>query len=463
MTAVPGQPPPVLSPAVLAPPSGLDVARRLAILLAVGVVVVNCLLAFLSPEKYRETSLDQTAEMLRGRGGDDSWGAMHVALEQFQATPTTPLYTELFFKRLYRFQYPPSSLFALMALRLAGPDRVRIADGMVFEPWPPINDIVGWIFMVMTAAASAGVLELSLRRQPGFVDRPGLPVVRAVLVVALTATFYPVIKAFTLGQIQVWINALFALALFCWVYGRPAIAGVLIGLFCLIKPHYGVLLLWALLRREWRFLIAGGIAAGIGGVASIAVFGWANHVDYLQVLQFLSRHGESYFPNHSVNGLLNRWMSLSDPASYVILDLPAGRFPPFSPFVYGATLATSVAFMLYGLARSSPPGDRSRDFARMALCCTIASPIAWEHHYGILLPIFMMLLAERMEGRWRLIALMVSYVLVTNFFPALNLLAATPWNPLQSYVLAAALVVLVLLHANATRGQPASGAPVTGT
>ena len=443
------------------PPSGLDVVRRLAILLAVGVVAVNVLLIFLAPTGFRETSLDQTAEMLRGRGGDDSWGAMHVALEQFSAAPATPLYTELFFKRLYRFQYPPSSLFALMALRLAGPDRVRIADGMVFEPWPPINDIVGWIFMIMTAAASAGVLELSLRRQPGFVDRPGLTVVRVVLVMALTATFYPVVKAFTLGQIQLWINGLFALALFSWVCGRPAIAGVTIGLFCLIKPHYGLLFLWALLRREWQFLIAGGIAAGIGGVASIAVFGWANHLDYLQVLQFLSQRGESYFPNHSVNGLLNRWLSLWHPGDYVILDLPAGRFPPYSPLVYGATLATSAALLLYGLVRSSPVGDRTRDFARMALCCTIASPIAWEHHYGIMLPIFMLLLAERME-RWRLIALGIAYVLATNFFQVLNMLADTHWNPLQSYVLVASLVVLVLLHANARREQPASAAPVIG-
>lgn len=444
-------------------PGGLEVARRLAILLAVGVVAVNCLLAFLSPEKYRETVIDHTAKMLRADAGDDSWGAMHVALEHFAAKPATPLYTELFFKQLYRFQYPPSSLFALMALRLAGRENVRTTDDMVVGQWPPINEIVGWLFIMITAAASAGVLELTLRRQPGFVDRPGLTVVRVVLVVALTATFYPVVKAFTLGQIQVWINGLFALAMFCWVYGRPAIAGALIGLFCLVKPHYGLLLLWALLRREWHFLIAGGVTAGIGGIASIAVFGWANHVDYLQVLQFLSQHGEVYYPNHSVNGLLNRWLSLADPSNYVVLDLPAGKFPPFSPFVYGATLATSLALILYGLARSSVPGDRSRDFARMALCCTIASPIAWEHHYGILLPIFMLLLAEGMEHRWRLIALMIAYGLVTNFFPVLNLLTATPLNPLQSYVLVAALVVLVLLHTNAARGQPAPGARVTGT
>ena len=31
----------------------------------------------------------------------------------------------------------------------------------------------------------------------------------------LALTFYPLVKAFSLGQIQVWINGLFAVALLC--------------------------------------------------------------------------------------------------------------------------------------------------------------------------------------------------------------------------------------------------------
>ena len=45
------------------PPSGLDVVRRLAILLAVGVVAVNVLLIFLAPTGFQNSSEPETASV----------------------------------------------------------------------------------------------------------------------------------------------------------------------------------------------------------------------------------------------------------------------------------------------------------------------------------------------------------------------------------------------------------------
>src|SRR5262249_56311478 len=143
--------------------------------------------------------------------------------------------------------------------------------------------------------------------------------------------FYPVAKAFTLGQIQVWMNALFALGMLAWASRRKFLSGVLIGLIALIKPHYGLLLVWAALRRETRFAAACALTIAAGMAASVAVYGLANHLDYLRVLSFLSQHGETYYPNQSVNGILNRFMSISSPEAFVSLDLPPRHFPPFPP------------------------------------------------------------------------------------------------------------------------------------
>jgi hypothetical protein len=426
---------------------GLDMTQRLVTVLAICVALVNGVLLLLQPATHSEVVFKQTHDMvLGGEGGDDSWGVMHVALEHHAAKPEVPLYSHLFFERQYRFQYPPSSLFALEALRLAGHDRVRIMDGQKFTGWPPINDIVGWLFIALAAASAWVVMETALRRQPGFVDRPRLPLIRLALVAALTITFYPLIKAYTLGQIQVWINALFALALASWMLGLRPLGGVLIGLVCLIKPHYGLLLLWALLRREWSFFLWGAATTVVGLAASVHVFGFANHLDYIKVLQFLSQHGEAYYPNQSVNGLLNRLMGVWDPARYINLELPAGKFPPFTPVVYGLTLASSIGLIAYGLLRRSAPDERARDFARAALCFTMASPIAWEHHYGILLPVFALLVVELAHDRLATILLAVAYVLIANFFPVAQLLAPSVLNVLQSYLLAGAVILLVLLH-----------------
>jgi hypothetical protein len=63
----------------------------------------------------------------------------------------------------------------------------------------------------------------------------------------------------------------------------------------------------------------------------------------------------------------------------------------------------------------------------------------------------------------RLAWLGLSYVLVSTFFAATNMLAATPLNVLQSTGLAGAAIALVLLHRRTPIGSqlPARGATCT--
>jgi hypothetical protein len=308
--------------------------------------------------------------------------------------------------------------------------------------------VLGWVFILMSAVSSAILLERGLRQTLPGSSSTALIAARSVLVLGLALTFYPIVKAFTLGQIQIWLNGMLALSLLCWATNRKASSGVLVGLMCLVKPHYGLFVLWAVLRREWRFTFACVAAGSFGLVASIATFGWTDNVDYLRVFWFLSQHGEVYYPNQSFNGLLNRVMTLIDPDNYDSLGFDDNGFPPFNPWIYAGTIATSLALLSAALLRRGKEGDSDRvfDFCTMALSVTMASPIAWEHHYGVIFPIFAVLLARVIGHRTRLLLLAVSYVVISNFFPVANLLAPTIFNLAQSYLLFAALIVLALLH-----------------
>ncbi len=93
---------------------------------------------------------------------------------------------------------------------LFGEDRVRINDDMVFAATPSINDLIGWAFLAITALATAGLVEAGLRQAGAKPRSRALTALRAVIVTGITITFYPVVKAFTLGQIQLWINSIFA-------------------------------------------------------------------------------------------------------------------------------------------------------------------------------------------------------------------------------------------------------------
>jgi hypothetical protein len=141
-------------------------------------------------------------------------------------------------------------------------------------------------------------------------------------------------------------------------------------------------------------------------------------------------------------------MSISEPFAYKNLEFLDGDFPPFNPWIYGATLVTSIAIVAAALFHSGTEADPDRriDFGTMALSATLASPIAWEHHFGIMLPVFAIMLTGAIGHPRRLAWIALSYMLFSNFFAATNLLAATPWNFTQSYLFAAALIALALLH-----------------
>jgi alpha-1,2-mannosyltransferase len=407
---------------------------------------INGFIKIAAPEKYRDTVLDHTAQVLRGEGSDDSWGPMQDALNHLKVKPRVPIYSEVFFNKGSRFQYPPSSLFVLQAMELSGENNVRTNEDMPESPYPFVNDIIGWLFIAMSFAATAALLETGLAARFGEEAR-SYRALRIVTVACLTLTFYPIVKAYTLGQIQVWINGILALALLLWALGRKTGSGMLIGAVCLLKPHYGLFVAWAALRGEWRFLFACVILASAGLAAAVAVFGVANHLDYLRVLSFLSERGEVFYPNHSVNGLLNRLMALKAPQDYVILEFENGKFAPYAPAVYWGTVVSSAIILGAALLhrRTNSGSGRLLDFATMGLSLTIASPIAWEHHYGLLLPIFA-LLAARLCRSASLASLACVYALAATYIQAAQLLAQTPFNPLQSYLLFAGLAVLVALH-----------------
>jgi hypothetical protein len=351
----------------------------------------------------------------------------------------------VFFDRHVKFQYPPSALLAFAGMKALAPGRLRVDDSYS-GPRPSINGALSKASVALLALSTALLLELRLRQGRAFAGCEDGRALRAAVVVGLTLTFYPAVKAFTLGNIQAWINALLALALLAWAAGWRASAGVTTGLVCLIKPQYALLLAWAAVRREWRFVVAGTLTACVGLASSIALFGWADHVNYLRAVSYMTEHGEAYFANQSMNGLLNRLAGIGAPELYDNLAFRDDRFAPFTPGVYAGTLLSSAALLLPALFWRGGARDRMLDLCTMVVSGTLASPIAWEHHYGVLLPVFAVLLASGPPRGRRAAWLVLSYVLVSNFFPVANMLAASPLNVAQSSLFAGALILLALLY-----------------
>ena len=403
--------------------------RVLALVLA-GCLVLNVVLIFGLRTPWPDTALQPIYWFLTARQGGDSWRGMlraHTIITTEDGRRA--LYERAFFGPDLQhdgFQYPPTALLIVGGL-----------DTLTGGAAESALRVITWIAIPITALVVLRIAGAPRVRLPGLVTA-----------FAATLAFYPVMRAYRNGQIQTWLTALFAGSLLAFASGRPATSGAFAGLACLVKPQWGLVLVWAALRREARFALGFVAAIGAGLLVAVPLYGVRPFIDYVGVLRFLSRHGEAYFPNQSVNGLLHRLLFNGDNLTWSTQWI--AHFPPFHPAVYAGTLISSalvVGIALFGV-RARADGDRALDYALVALAGTMASPIAWEHHYGVLLPIFALLLHRWDAGRLaagHAVVISGAFVLAATHVHATTRVAATRWNVVQSLLFFTALVVFAVL------------------
>lgn len=369
---------------------------------------------------------------------DDSWRPMEAAWNWLHAGGRDGgLYRTIFFEQHYKFQYAPTSLLTYAAL-----------DAVGVTPDASALNHISRVFLLATSASLGILAWLLLKRAQPDAPRPIL-IAFAVLAAAAALVFFPLTYGYLLGQLQVWSNAFFIFSCLALALGRRALAGALLGIVCLLKPQLALFAIWGLARRDWRFL-AGLVSVGALGLAlSVSLFGPLNHVAYLDVLSFMSRHSEAHLSNHSISGLLHRISGNDDG-----LGWNNDAYPTFSPVVYAGTLITSIALIAVGIwpKRGSRIGKTTLgSFLFAAIAFTTASPIAWEPHYGVLAPAFVVLFAAALveplgPGRRKtLILLALAFVFSASYLPVVRVLAHTPFLILQSYLLFAALAVMIML------------------
>jgi alpha-1,2-mannosyltransferase len=403
------------------------------------------------PVKPREIPQYHLWQFLRLRQDLDSWEPMWQAFEQIKAAPKEPLYAQIFFDENTKFQYPLTSLLLFYALQAV----LAPFSSQYPETLYQLLAIISWLsffgLLIVSvkifsasqcASGSDKTSVMSIDTGPRHFEQT----LRILLLLGLGLTFYPAIRAYSLGQIQAWINLLFSLMLWGWFSEKKRFSGVLGGLICLIKPQYAVILLWSLLRRQWQFAIAFLSVTAAGWLTACMLFGLSNNLDYLKVLSFISKRGEAYYPNQSVNGLMNRLLFNGSN-----LQWTGDAFAPFNGWIYACTLFSSVLLLIFALRSPRRAGGSVADFALVSLTATMASPVAWEHHYGILLPIYAMLLPQLLQHRiwssFTLPLLGLSYGLSSNYFYVAREFADLPLlNVLQSYLFFGALIVLLSLY-----------------
>lgn len=418
------------------PANGAVYVKRLFWFALLGIGGVNLLLDLLAYYVGHDlrTVKDEVVFFALFQSGEDSWMPMNRALDILLSS-NTPVYEQLFFIEKIKFQYPLTSLIPLYFLRALIQSPSQVLFVLHTLSWLSIVATIYFVLRIGVKATQDNGIVLTRKYRNAFM----------LLMILMVLHFYPVIKGFALGQLQVIINLLVTAALWNWMQQKKRTAGVLIALAVLCKPQYGLLLLWAAIRKEWRFAIGMSVVLVIGGFTALWLFGFEQNIAYLKVLSHISRIGEGFYANQSMNGVLNRWLFNGNN-----LYWDAKGFAPFHPVVYYGSLLVTVTLLLSAFILPVRAGAKSTywDIGIMMLSATAASPVAWEHHYGVVIGLF----AAALPFMWTKLpktiwVLALAYLLVSNCLIITNVFAQYPIiNITQSYLYVGVLLLLYCLY-----------------
>jgi len=359
--------------------------------------------------------------------GTDSWEPMLKSLDYFHAHPEMPIYQAKLYDTLIYSLVSLLPLAALERLGITGDHMLRL---LTWASWLAV-----WLVAAISTLLAYRLLALKKAK---------LSILSILTIFVACIFFYPLLKGYTLGNAQTFLTLGFALLIYLWTTGREKSSGVVVAALAMVKPQYVLILLWMAIRKRWSAFWSGIIFAAVMFSISIMVFGWRNNLDYLPVLASLSHKAQSHYANQSMFGTLNRMIFNGEN-----LDYHPYVYTSYVPWIYYTTVATSL--LLVCLALFYPWGrfrGTTADIANMGIVSVAASPMAWEHHYGIVFPIFVWLWFQ--YGCWqqrRTWLLGLSFFLCSSWLSVTTFLASKPvLNLLQSYIYFGALLLMFLLY-----------------
>ncbi len=415
-----------------------NLVRRMALFLGCAILFEVLMMAIVP--RFRSWSVLHTTEKSAvGRVLTDSWAYMAQADAALRRSPGN-LYERVFFAHHIRFIYPPVSLLLYRLWQSAG------RSGVTPFTWLKITLYVcflgTWLVESEYFFRAACVAGRELSRSERWPVR--------LILASLMVTYLPLINALSLGQVQTIINFLVMASVLLWWNRRRVAPGILLGLCCWLKPQMALFFVWGLLRRQWSFAVSLSAMLAVGVGVSIAVFGLHNTLEYGAVLHYLSLRGDSLYTNQSLNGLLHRLLHVGSAAN------ANHGYPPFNRTIWLATWISSA--VLLALALLVPPLRRieasATDFLIFAMASVMASPIAWDHHYGVFFLAFLLLMPQALL-RWRsFFSLLGLYLLMSGTWaPLPKLLLLTHWTFTVSHLYYGALGIFAWLLAAPPRPQ----------
>ena len=302
---------------------------------------------------------------------------------------------------------------------------------------------------------------------------------QAAVAFLMFACFYPMRWMLVCLQAQSLVTLLLVFAIITYARGVTLKSGILIGIAACIKPHFALIIFFAVFRKEWRFLFGMFLSSSCVLLGSLFMTGFSPWLTYLtEVIPTISR-GYAFYPNQSLNGIVHRWLGHN--VKYA-----------FSPMTTAISISNTVAAFVFSLAAVCPRffkikktqrcGEdvslsssvihtktvlRALDLGIAILCFVMAAPIVWEHHFAWTVVLFALCLQCGQTVRYSgvfISGLALSYFLLGTFFMPVKQASSGITSLINAPIFFGALLLISLLWYCMVRIEktcfPAHGAPV---
>lgn len=208
---------------------------------------------------------------------------------------------------------------------------------------------------------------------------------------------------FLYGQYYVFLLFLLTGSFYCLDRGKFAASGFISGLAFVLKLYGGPLLLYFLIRRNWKAAAGFGAAVVCGVGIAIAMFGWGDPHYYANQILPRALEGEIIDPYNSGNGTLATLLRRLFVLEPELNPQPLWNAPVVFFFLRPFASALIVLITLIGLA-GDRAGNERRDFAWFLIGILLLSANTASYtSILMLLPIGLLLVDAELRERMFLV------------------------------------------------------------
>ncbi len=183
------------------------------------------------------------------------------------------------------------------------------------------------------------------------------------------------------GQLNLILLLLLTSSWMLWRREQMMFAGAIVGLCAAIKVFPAFLVVLFLARRRWDACLGFVAGLGLATAATVAVLGLETYQDYVMKVAPQVSVFRDYWPNASIVGF---WSKLFDPQSGHVR--PITELPLLARIASAVTILTMSGLLIRRASNAQTREDIDSSWAAGFVGMILASPIAWDHYFVLLIP-----------------------------------------------------------------------------